>query len=176
MFLKKIEKAGHGPVPCPASSSAASSSTLQAIGANIYKEVKGDFVIMATVEDMEGISERKVKSWNDGGILVVADSTCYQLGAFPLYNSGNMFTIVYGDQRPQYPNHTGYAFHRYLQFERRGSQLFARTSADGTTWENMPGSPVEVKTPTMKLGTYQTTYSQTPSWVKLKDFVIYSKE
>ena len=52
--------------------------------------------------------------------------------------------------------------------------LFARTSADGKTWENMSGSPVEVKSAKIKIGAYQTTYSQNYSWVRLKDYLIYS--
>lgn len=143
-------------------------------GGYIYHEVEGDFVVMATVDDIEGLAEKKLKGWNDGGILVVADSTYFQLGAFPLYNCGNMFTILSNQGRPQYPNYSGYDFHRYLQFERRGSQLFARTSADGKTWENMSGSPVEVKSAKIKIGAYQTTYSQNYSWIRLKDYVIYS--
>ena len=143
-------------------------------GGYIYKEVEGDFVVMATVDDIDGLAERKIKGWNDGGILLESDSTYYQLGAFPLYNCGNMFTVLSKEGRPQYPNYTGYDFHRILQFERRGNLLFARTSADGKTWENMPGSPVEVKSPSMRIGAYQTTYSQNYSWIKLKDYRLYS--
>ena len=51
--------------------------------------------------------------------------------------------------------------------------LFVRTSRDGNTWRNMPDSPIEVSAPTLGVGVYQTTYTSTPSWAKLKDFVIY---
>ena len=60
-----------------------------------------------------------------------------------------------------------------MQFERRGDLLFARTSRDGLTWTNMPGSPIEVSSPKLSIGAYQTTYSNNPSWVKLRDFIIY---
>lgn len=142
-------------------------------GGHIYKEVEGDFVVMATVDDIDGLAERKIKGWNDGGILVAADSTYYQLGAFPLYNCGNMFTILSPEGRPQFPNYTGYDFHRHLQIERRGNNIFARTSVDGKSWENMPGSPVEVSQSKVGIGVYQSTYSQNYSWIRLKDFVIY---
>ena len=135
--------------------------------------MEGDFVVMATVDDIDGLTERKIKGWNDGGILVAADSTYYQLGAFPLYNCGNMFTILSPEGRPQFPNYTGYDFHRHLQIERRGNKIFARTSADGKSWENMPGSPVEVSQSKVGIGSYQSTYSQNYSWIRLKDFVIY---
>ena len=84
-----------------------------------------------------------------------------------------MLTILSGYGRPQFPNYKGYDFDPILQFERRGNMLFARTSRDGLTWTNMPGSPVEVSTPRLSIGIYQTTYTNDPSWVKLRDFIIY---
>ncbi len=152
-------------------------------GGEIYQEVTGDFVVMATVADMEGMKERNVKGYNEGGILISSPlgggregATYYQLGAFPLYNCGNMLTMLSGHGRPQFPNYKGYDFDSIMQFERRGNQLFARTSKDGKTWNNMPGSPIEVNSPTLKVGAYQTTYTENPSWVKLKDFIIYQKK
>jgi len=158
-------------------------------GGYIYKEVEGDFVVMACVADMEGLSTHSVKGYNEGGLLIVTpleeeeqDSVfpplgglrgAYQLGAFPLYNCGNMLTRLNSHGRPQWPNYKGYDFDPYLQFERRGNQLFARTSSDGHNWTNMPGSPIEVTVPKLSIGVYQTTYTVTPSWVKLCDFVIY---
>ena len=153
-------------------------------GGYIYKEVEGDFVVMAVVSDMEGLSTHSVKSYNEGGILIATshlnDQTTshlndqyFQLGAFPLYNCGNMLTRLSSHGRPQWPNYKGYDFDPYLQFERRGNQLFARTSSDGLSWTNMPGSPIEVTVPKLGIGAYQTTYTTTPSWVKLRDFVIY---
>jgi hypothetical protein len=84
-----------------------------------------------------------------------------------------MLTILSAEGRPQFPNYKGFGFDPYLQFERRGSQLFARTSPDGKTWENMPGSPIEITAPTLSIGAYQTTYSENRSWVKLRDYIIY---
>ena len=85
-----------------------------------------------------------------------------------------MLTILSSHGRPQFPNYKGYQFDPYIQFERRGNQLFARTSIDGQTWTNMPGSPIIVTAPTLGIGTYQTTYSNTASWVRLSDLIIYS--
>ena len=148
-------------------------------GSHIYKEVKGDFVVMARVADMEGLREHSIKAYNEVG-LIVADMesrpqspTYYHLGAFPLYNCGNMLTILSRRGRPQFPNYKGYDFDPILQLERRGNQLFARTSKDGITWNNMPGSPIEVSSPTLAIGAYQTTYSDNVSWASLSDFVIY---
>ncbi len=143
-------------------------------GGELYKEVEGDFVVMTTIADMEGLKEHNVRGYNEGGILIAdGNGTFYQLGAFPLYNCGNMFTVLSRQGRPQFPNYKGYDFDPYIQFERRGNQLYARTSKDGKTWSNMPGSPVEVAATKLHIGSYQTTYTDTPSWVKLKDFILY---
>ncbi len=144
-------------------------------GGQMYKEVEGDFVMMTHFVDMEGLKEHKVKSYNECGLLVSGGEKFYQLGVFPLYNCGNMFTITSSEGRPQYPNYKGYEFDPILQFERRGNLLFARTSSDGKTWHNMPGSPVEVTVPKLNVGIYQTTYSNNLSWAKLKDIVIYQR-
>ena len=143
-------------------------------GGIIYKEVEGDFVVMCRLADMEGLDSHGVTAYNEGGLLI-ADSlgTFFQLGVFPLYNCGNMFTILSRHGRPQFPNYKGYAPNRYMQFERRDGLLFARTSADGKTWENMPGSPVTVSSSVLSVGAYQTTYTDNASWVKLQDYVIY---
>lgn len=143
-------------------------------GAHIYKEVTGDFVVMAVVSDIDGLKERSIKLYNDGGIIVTdGNGSYYQLGVFPLYNCGNIFTVLSAEGRPQFPNYKGFGFDPYLQFERRGNQLFARTSPDGRTWENMPGSPIELTAPTLSIGAYQTTYSENRSWIKLRDYIIY---
>ena len=84
-----------------------------------------------------------------------------------------MLTILNDQDRRQFPNYKGYDFDPILQFERRGNQLFARTSKDGKTWTNMPGSPIEVNTPKLSIGAYQTTYSDNMSWVKICDYIIY---
>ena len=150
-------------------------------GGTIYQEVEGDFVVMAHLTDMEGLAERSIKPYNEGGILIasltshpsVLTSEYYQLGVFPLYNCGNMLTILNSQDRQQFPNYRGDDFDPILQFERRGNLLFARTSKDGETWTNMPGSPIEVSAPKLSVGAYQTTYSDNTSWVKLRDFIIY---
>lgn len=143
-------------------------------GGIIYQEVEGDFVVMTHLTDMEGLSERSVKAYNDGGLLVSdGQGTYYQLGVFPLYNCGNMLTILSPQDRQQFPNYRGYDFAPILQFERKGNLLFARTSRDGLTWTNMPGSPIEVDVPILSVGAYQTTYSDNTSWVKLSDYIIY---
>ena len=129
---------------------------------------------MTRMTDMEGLATRSITAYNEGGLLVAdGQGTYYQLGVFPLYNCGNMLTILSPQGRPQFPNYKGYDFDPILQFERRGNLLFARTSSDGLTWNNMPGSPIEVNAPKLSIGAFQTTYSDNPSWVKLSDYIIY---
>jgi len=143
-------------------------------GAQVLKEMTGDFVLTAVIDDMEGLSNHAVKGYNEGGIcLSDAEGTLYQYGAFPLYNRGNMLTILSRRGRPQYQNYKGYEFDRYIQLERRGNQLFARSSADGINWNNNPGSPLTIKAEPLSLGIYQTTYSDAHSWVRLKDIKIW---
>ena len=142
-------------------------------GGIAYKELEGDFVVMTRVNDMEGLSQHSVKGYNEVGLLIADGSTFYQLGAFPLYNCGNMLTVLSPHGRPQFPNSKGYDFDPIMQFERRGDLLFARTSKDGVTWSNMPGSPIEVKVKKLSVGVYQTTYSENYSWAMLSDFIIY---
>jgi hypothetical protein len=142
-------------------------------GVQQVKELTGDFVVMVRVSDMEGLADHAVKGYNEAGLIVVNGDTYYQLGAFPLYNCGNMLTVLSRHGRPQFPNYKGYDFDPILQFERRGNLLFARTSRDGQKWQNMPGSPIELTVPTVGVGVYQTTYSDNHSWAELTDFIIY---
>ena len=144
-------------------------------GGEIYKDVKGDFVVMATIDDMEGLATRSVTGFNEGGILIRDGETFYQLGAFPLYNCGNMLTSLSKRGRPQFPNYKGYDFDPIIQFERKGDKLFARTSKDGKVWANMPGSPLQLHSESIGIGAYQTTYTEKSSWVKLKEYRIYEK-
>ena len=142
-------------------------------GGTVYKDLEGDFVVMTRVNDMEGLAEHSVKGYNEVGLLIANGNTYYQLGAFPLYNCGNMLTVLSPHGRPQFPNSKGYDFDPIMQFERRGDLLFARTSKDGVTWNNMPGSPIDVKAKKLSVGVYQTTYSENYSWATLSDFIIY---
>ena len=56
-----------------------------------------------------------------------------------------------------------------------GLLLYALHLRDGKTWENMPGSPVDVQSPKLGIGVYQTTYTEKASWVRLSDLIIYQQ-
>lgn len=148
-------------------------------GAKIYATAEGDFTMQVQVDALDGEDKRQTPAYNEGGIIVLAnDKQFVQLGAFPSYNCGDMLTVYDRGRRPQYPNSTGWRFDRYLQLQRIGDTLYARTSADGKTWTDMPGSPVTapfVKN-SLKLGIYQTTYTNNESWVRFKDLIINQKK
>lgn len=153
-------------------------------GPVLYKEVTGDFVMQAKVESLDGQDRRSTPAYNEGGIIVMDDSgehgqSLVQLGVFPNYNCGNMLTTVSRWGRPQFPASNGWNYDPYLQIERVGDMFYARTSADGKNWTDCAGSPVsmpQMKGKAVKVGLYQTTYSDNHSWAKFKDFNIWQKK
>ena len=144
-------------------------------GARVLEEVEGDFVMQARVADFDGLSVRNCPAYNEAGIIAIEpDGGFVQNGVFPLYNCGNMLTQV-KHGRPQFPVQNGWQFDPWIQLQRVGNQLYARRSADGKTWTDMPGSPMYVEGDTMRLGIYQTTYTANVSWAVVSDFVVYQK-
>ena len=154
-------------------------------GVLVYKEVKGDFIMQGKVTGLAGQEEKKSPGYNEGGILVLDDSnpnaqTILQIGAFPSYNCGNMLTLV-GPRmgRPQFPAANGWEYDPYLQIERIGDTFYVRTSADGKTWTEKAGSPIELKAladKTLKVGFYHTTYSDNAGWASFDDFNLWQKK
>ena len=154
-------------------------------GAMAYKEVKGDFIMQGKVAAMDGQDEKKSPAYNEGGIIVLDDSNpkeqnIIQLGVFPSYNCGNMLTVV-GPRigRPQFPSANGWEYDPYLQIERIGDVFYFRTSADGKTWKEKAGSPIELKEmagKTLKVGFYHTTYSANEGWAAFDDFNLWQKK
>ena len=146
-------------------------------------EISGDFLIQCKVVDMTGMNRRSTPAYNEGGLIVVDELSenrqqLIHLGVFPNYNCGNMLTVVRGHQRPQYMNNKGWDFDPYIQLERRGNQLYARTSSDGNNWTEMPHSPVDcsyLANKALKVGLYQTTYSDNQASVTFEDIHIWQK-
>ena len=164
--------------------------TLESEGSNLNQQVDervpmrtvsltGDFVMTAKVTDLTGADHHNTPGYNEGGIIVRSVNGDWQdavhLGVFPNYNCGNMLTVLH-EGRPQYQNGKGWGFDPYLQFIRRGNLLYARTSADGKYWENMPNSPVDIsflEGKTLQVGLYQTTYSENKAAVSFTDLHIW---
>ncbi len=146
-------------------------------GVLLYKEVTGDFLMQGRVVELEGQSERRTPAYNEGGIMVLDDSGRGQeiihLGVFPSYNCGNMLTQVGRRGRPQFPRQNAWNYDPYLQIERTGDTFHVRTSKDGKSWTDMPGSPInapQLQGKTLKVGLYQTTYTNNRGWVSFDNF------
>jgi regulation of enolase protein 1 (concanavalin A-like superfamily) len=89
-----------------------------------------------------------------------------------------MLTHV-GMGRPQYPRSNGWNYDPYLQIERIGDTFHVRTSKDGKSWTDMPGAPIsapQMKGKKLKVGLYQTTYSNNHSWVSFDEFSLWQKK
>ena len=152
-------------------------------GPMIYKEVTGDFVVQVRVADLMGSERRNTPAYNEGGLMVILPESdtrqqLVQLGVFPAYNCGNMLTTIFRG-RPQYNNQQGWNYDPYMQLQRTGDLIYARTSRDGQTWTDMPASPVRVPQfagKTLRVGLFQTTYSDNSAWVSFSDFKLWQKK
>lgn len=146
-------------------------------------EIDGDFLLQCKVTDMTGMNRHSTPGYNEGGIIIIDElpnnrQNLVHLGVFPNYNCGNMLTVVRGYQRPQYKNNKGWSFDPYIQLERKGKKIHARTSLDGITWTEMPNSPVDCsffKGKRIKAGVYQTTYSENHAFMTFSDIKIWKK-
>jgi regulation of enolase protein 1 (concanavalin A-like superfamily) len=152
-------------------------------GPILYKEVEGDFLIQAKVVSLDGQERRNTPAYNEGGIIVLDQQArrgqeIIHLGVFPNYNCGNMLTHV-GPGRPQFPRSNAWNYDPYLQIERIGSTFYVRTSKDGKSWTDMPGAPIhapQMDGKKLKVGLYQTTYSNNHSWVSFDEFNLWQKK
>jgi regulation of enolase protein 1 (concanavalin A-like superfamily) len=152
-------------------------------GPILYKEVNGDFLAQIKVVAVDGQERRNTPAYNEGGLLVMDDTNLRRqeiihIGVFPGYNCGNMLTHV-GHGRPQFPRGNGWEYDPYLQIERVGDMFYVRTSLDGNIWSDMPGSPIhapQMKNKALKVGIYQTTYSNNKSWVSFDEFNLWQKK
>ena len=95
-----------------------------------------------------------------------------QLNFFPIWNQGNMVTVLDGG-RSQKGNGLAWNAHRHLQIIRQGGLFYFRTSADGEHWQDMPGSPVErkdmAKIP-LQVGLYHASYGGDSSFITFSSF------
>jgi len=142
-------------------------------------DLQGDFVLECHVKDLMGSAEQRTPAYNEGGVILISPTNdgamtnktqnLVHLGVFPNYNCGNMLTMVSAFGRPQFQNGKGWNFDPYLQLERRGNVIYARTSNDGVLWEEMPQSPLTCDFlsagSTVQVGLYQTTYTEAKAWM-----------
>ena len=140
-------------------------------------EVSSDFLIECRVVDMTGLSRHSTPAYNEGGIIII--DNLVHLGVFPNYNCGNMLTVVSRHGRPQYKNDKGWDYDPYLQLERVGDKIYARSSKDGINWESMPNSPIKISIPetkTVRIGLYQTTYTDNHAYMTFDHIKIWKKK
>jgi len=156
-------------------------------GPFLYKNVTGDFVAEAVIEDVSGLAEKKPAGNNDCGLMVrVADTALagegedlIQLSVFPAWNVGNMFTNFNFPARTQEGNASGWLFDKYLRIERIGNVFHARTSANGNSWKEMRGSPVErpdLDGLSLQIGLFQSTYGEGTAWGKFSEFRLFRRK
>jgi hypothetical protein len=150
------------------------------LGPFLFRLVAGDFVAQVTVADYQGLAARRVPGNNDGGLMVRVPlekdagpgEDLVQLNFFPIWNQGNMVTVMDGG-RIQKGNLLAWDAHRHLQIIRHGLRFYFRTSADGVRWQDMPGSPVERKDMAglpLQVGLYHASYGAESSFVSFRDF------
>ena len=144
-------------------------------GMHVLGEAKGDFILTARFTDIDGRQRRTTPAYNEGGLIMSDGQETVHIGVFPLYDCGNMLTHLSCRGRPQYPNGKAWNYDPWMQLQRIGNEIHARTSVDGIHWVENPGSPVILRgNPVpMKVGLYQTTYNGNKSWVEMDNVKLY---
>ena len=146
-------------------------------------EVKGDFVLQCRVADLSGADRHNTPAYNEGGLILQRlqgnRQQLVHLGVFPSYNCGNMLTVVNRGYRPQYPNNKGWNYDPWMQIQRIGNEFVFLTSKDGKTWTQMPvngrASFPQFNDQPLRVGIYQTTYSDNKAYVTFDDIHIWQK-
>lgn len=147
-------------------------------------EVEGDFIMQCHVADLTGADRHNTPAYNEGGLilqLLEGDrQSLVHLGVFPNYNCGNMLTVVNRGYRPQYPNGKGWNYDPYMQIQRIGNEFVFLTSRDGKTWTQMPvngrASFRQFNDRPLRVGIYQTTYSDNKAYVTFDNIHIWKKK
>ncbi len=117
------------------------------IGPFVYKNIKGDFLLQAEIADVSGWQNRKASA-NEVGLMVRSatgkgrrSEQLLQNTVMTGWNIGNISTDLKQGQRLQENRGNGWSFHRHLQILKQGDYFYMRSSADGKTWTDVPGSP-----------------------------------
>lgn len=150
-------------------------------GPFIYKAVEGDFIAEVHLTDAAGLARRRGGGNNEAGIMVrIGDIASagrgedfLQLGFFPAYNCGSLWSNVDNGRRPQGFNGKAWDADKYMQIQKVGDQLFLRTSADGVTWTDMDDSPFvrrDMAGEKLQVGLYNATYGDTAGFGEFDNF------
>ncbi len=147
-------------------------------GMTVLGEAMGDFIITCRFTDIEGRQRRSTPAYNEGGLIMSDGQNSVHIGVFPAYDCGNMLTHLTRRNRPQYPNGLGWNYEPWMQLQRIGNEVHARTSTDGIHWKENPGSPIILRgyQSNVEVGLYQTTYNGNKSWVEMDSIKLYIKK
>ncbi|GAA4310759.1 hypothetical protein GCM10023149_05550 [Mucilaginibacter gynuensis] len=154
----------------------------QPLGPFVYKEVNGDFVAQVRVTDITGFATQKVNGNNEAGLMVrrAPDATdkpsseaLIQNGIFPAWKCGNLVTNLQRGRRNQFNTQSGWAYKQFIQIQKTGEVFHLRASADGFTWEELPGSPFirpDLNNVKLQIGLYQCSYGPKEGYGKFAGF------
>jgi len=145
------------------------------LGPLLYKTVNGDFKATVHITDYQRIS------FNNAGIMARAANLddagkgedWISVDYFPLY--AGIYARMADDNRRTEPvnNGQGRNADTYLQMELVGNLFFLRHSADGSTWKDLPNSPMarpDLAGIPLQVGLFQATYSDNQGKVCFDDF------
>ncbi|SFG82892.1 family 43 glycosylhydrolase [Pedobacter insulae] len=147
------------------------------LGPFLYKTISGNFVAEVNLTDMSGLKERKANGASDVGLMVrnAENGGLLQNSVMLGWGIGNMVTNFGSRGRIQTNNNTAFNFHRYLQIERDGNIFYLRSSEDGKSWKELPGSPVlrtDMDKKPLQIGLYHATYGEQSGYGSFSNFRI----
>jgi hypothetical protein len=90
-----------------------------------------------------------------------------------------MATVLSDRGREQKSNGLVFAAHRHMAIERRGREVFLRTSEDGKTWKDMPSSPILMDafdTEELEIGLFHASYGDVSSGAVFDDFRLWRRK
>ncbi len=156
------------------------------LGPFLFKVVAGDFVATVKVTGYAGTAQTPVYH-NSCGLMArkVTDPNADEgedwisVDYFPIWNCGNMVRVADNGVRTE-PRNNRKAWNAdsYLQVERKGNTFYARTSADGQTWEDL-GDPFvreDFNDLPVQIGLHQAVYSDAVGYAAFDEFVLATRK
>jgi regulation of enolase protein 1 (concanavalin A-like superfamily) len=156
------------------------------LGPFLYKIVEGDFVATVKVTGYAGTPDAWVYH-NSTGLMArkVADPEAERgedwisVDYFPIWNCGNMVRMADNGVRTEPRNNRkAWDADPYLQLERRGNTFYARTSADGETWEDL-GDPFvreDFNDLPVQIGLHHAVFSDAVGHAAFDEFVLATRK
>ncbi len=114
-------------------------------GPFLFTTREGDFTFTAELSDMVGRSEQRNTATEAGMMVRDPKSEAenhIQNTILTGWNIGNMTTDTRNGRRIQENNGAGWNYLPFLQIQKSGDRFYLRASSDGTTWTELPGSPL----------------------------------